>query len=139
MATLRIMSRRRGLANVSVFLSLVFGFALCSLSTLRTGAQNAPLLYDISSAGNPQNSEGNYGFDFSFSNPERVLSLGLWDDGSDGLNASHQVGIFDEATMALVTSATVDNSSTVVPSADSNGRWLFTTLPTPVVLDPGTV
>jgi hypothetical protein len=62
----------------------------------------------------------------------------MWDDFSNGaglLNA-HTVQLWTDGG-TLLASATVDNSSTVVASADSTGRWLFTSI-TPLSLGAGT-
>ena len=108
--------------------------ALCAAAT-----SSAALLYDIpsTSSGSPYAGyAGNWGFNFTLTTATTFSSIGLWDEGGDGLAGSHQVGIFANGT-TLITSATVSNSSNVVSSTSTNGRWLFTDI-TPVTLQPGT-
>ncbi|MDZ4800291.1 MAG: PEP-CTERM sorting domain-containing protein [Bryobacteraceae bacterium] len=78
----------------------------------------------------------NLGWSFSTSGPVTVTALGFWDQGSNGLGQSHDVGLWILGG-ALQASATVNNGSDVVASASAAGRWLFTSI-TPVVLPAGT-
>lgn len=48
-----------------------------------------------------------YGWIFTANAPLTVTSLGVFDDGSDGLAISHSVGIFNETTETLLGSTTV--------------------------------
>jgi hypothetical protein len=48
-----------------------------------------------------------YGWIFTVNAPITVTSLGVFDNGSDGLSVSHSVGIFNETTEALLDSTTV--------------------------------
>ncbi|HEY6769178.1 MAG TPA: PEP-CTERM sorting domain-containing protein [Candidatus Sulfotelmatobacter sp.] len=48
-----------------------------------------------------------YGWIFTANSPITVTSLGVFDNGSDGLSVSHDVGIFDDTTRALLGSTTV--------------------------------
>ncbi len=48
-----------------------------------------------------------YGWVFTVNAPITVTSLGVFDNGGDGLAISHDVGIFNETTEALVGSTTV--------------------------------
>lgn len=50
------------------------------------------------------------GYKFSTSTDIKVTDLGLWDEGQDGLTASHQVGLFS-TTGSLLTSTTVTSAS----------------------------
>ena len=103
-----------------------------------SASASAALLYDINavSPGSPfAGFPGNWGFQFLTTSTVNVASLGLWDQGSDGLSAPHSVGIFHEGT--LLTSTTVSNGSTVVSSANVDGRWLFTDLMSPYTLPAG--
>jgi hypothetical protein len=108
---------------------------------LLAGPAQAQLLYDIdvASGGTVYSGSGyvgNWGFQFNTSSSFDVGSLGLWDQGSDGILASHQVGLFDLGGSLLV-SATVTNASTVVASTNSGGQWLFTALPSLYTLPAG--
>jgi hypothetical protein len=77
------------------------------------------------------------GWVFTTSVPFQVTGLGYWDEADHTLLSSHDVGLWDNKGN-LLASATVTNASTVVPSADPNGQWLFTKLPSSVVILPGT-
>jgi hypothetical protein len=48
-----------------------------------------------------------YGWIFTANSPITVTSLGVFDFGSNGLSVSHDVGIFDDTTRALLGSTTV--------------------------------
>lgn len=77
---------------------------------------------------NNDNQDWSLGFEFTVSSPVTVSALG-YNYFDVPLNASHLVGIYD-STQTLLTSATVDNGSTI-----SNG-YLYTSV-SPVVLGPG--
>ncbi len=118
-------------------LTLILGAAL-----LTTGsAPAATLLYDFT-AGSGGSAfagfGGNWGFNFTITSPTIVGSFGLWDEGANGLAAAHQVGVFNSGGGSAISSAIVDNTSYVVPSANAAGQWLFTDLAVPITLNPGT-
>jgi hypothetical protein len=48
-----------------------------------------------------------YGWIFTANAPISVTSLGVFDNGGDGLSISHDVGIFDDTTQTLLGSTTV--------------------------------
>ncbi len=75
------------------------------------------------------------GWQFEVTQSVAISALGVWDEDGNGLDFSHQVGLWtlDET---LIRAATVDNTSTPAGSTFPGGRWLFTAI-TPVVLDPG--
>ena len=100
---------------------------------------NNNLLYDVKpgAAGSGFGNKGSWGLTFTISSPITVSALGLWDDNSNGLVVAHEVGLWEYAA-AMQASAVIDNLSTVVPSFNTSGRWLFTTLATPVTLHVGT-
>ena len=75
------------------------------------------------------------GWQFHVTGSITISALGLWDEGSQPLAISHQVGLWTLGDTLLAT-ATVDNTSTPVASASPDGRWLFTTI-TPIALAPG--
>jgi hypothetical protein len=86
---------------------------------------------------NPQPEPGcSVGWAFEVHSPITVVSLAVFDRGSDGLVESHDVGIFD-GLGALLESTTIANGATPVASADPGGRWLFRSID-PLTLDPGT-
>jgi len=76
------------------------------------------------------------GWSFTVNSRIAVNELGVWDEGSDGLGASHLVRLWTGAG-ALLASATIDNGDTPTASALSAGRWIMESI-APVVLDPGT-
>lgn len=69
------------------------------------------------------------GYRFTVSAPLEVSDLGIWNADSTGLNAAHQVGIWD-ASQVLVASASPGPGGTVV------GQWTYASI-TPVTLSPG--
>ncbi|MGJ5813331.1 PEP-CTERM sorting domain-containing protein [Paludibaculum fermentans] len=114
---------------------------LLVLAVLAMGA--APgfgaMLYDINSSGSGSSFagfSGNWGLRFSLTQSIKVGSLGLWDEGANGLAGAHSVGVFTLGG-TLLGSATVDNSSQVVSSAATAGRWLFTNVASPFDLAAG--
>lgn len=59
--------------------------------------------------------------------PVRVTALGIWDQGSNGLQVGHAVGLWT-GSGALLASTTVPAGSAAdfaVPSVQGQGRWLF--------------
>jgi hypothetical protein len=76
------------------------------------------------------------GWTFSVNAPIVVDGLGLWDEGSDGMNESHDVALFD-STSALLASTTISSASTHIASSAVGGRWLFQAI-APTMLAPGT-
>ncbi|WP_395138252.1 PEP-CTERM sorting domain-containing protein [Armatimonas sp.] len=111
------------------FLATLATLTVVALTTNTAQAQT--LLYDITAGGGGSSFGGfggNWGFNFTTTSTINVGSLGLWDESSNGLIGPHQVGIFSSGGGAALVSATVDNSSTVVSSANASGRWLFTSL-----------
>lgn len=73
---------------------------------------------------------------FSVAVVTTVVSLGMWDEGNDGLRNSHLVQLWSDSG-SLLTGATVDNTGTVVASSSGNGSWRFASI-TPFALAPGT-
>jgi len=77
------------------------------------------------------------GFTFSLSSTQSVASLGIWDEGANGLTASHQVGLWS-ADQTLLAQLTIDNTATPVASTSTAGRWLFANLSSALSIGPGT-
>ncbi len=77
---------------------------------------------------------GTRGFEFSTSIPIAVTGLGYYDAGSDGLNASHQVAIWDSTGLQLV------SGDVLAGTADPllNGFRFVTSLTGTTLLAPGT-
>jgi hypothetical protein len=80
-------------------------------------------------------SSGTSGWSFTVNSTITVESLGFWDEGANGLNSSHEVGLWTAAG-TLLSSTTIGNSSTQIASTSSDGRWLFESV-TPIDLGPG--
>ena len=78
-----------------------------------------------------------WGFTFSLSSTQSVASLGIWDEGANGLTISHQVGLWD-ASQNLLAQVTLDNTATPVASTSTAGRWLFANVSSPLSIGPGT-
>ena len=74
-----------------------------------------------------------YGWEFTLSSSVNVTALGVFDFGADGLSISHDVGIFDASTQALLTSATVPAGT--AGFLDSGFRYV--SLASSVNLGPG--
>jgi Mg-chelatase subunit ChlD len=74
------------------------------------------------------------GWEFAIDAPMEVYSLGIWDEGGDGLTNPHDVGLYD-LSGALLASTTM-TTGTVVASVESSGSWIFKNIP-PVALPPG--
>src|SRR5262245_29379387 len=74
------------------------------------------------------------GWSFAVIGPIEIVSLGVWDEGSDGLLESHEVGLWTGGG-TLLTSILVTNAATAVGSTGP-GRWLFAPI-APLVLSPG--
>lgn len=112
---------------------------LASLAFLAAQASATPVLaWDISSGtitslvGTPRAN----GAQFSVSSATFAVSLGMWDEASNGLLNTHPVQLWTDSG-TLLASATVTNASTAVSSAGGAGRWLFSAI-TPISLSPGT-
>jgi hypothetical protein len=74
------------------------------------------------------------GWGFSVNSAVSVVSLGVWDEGANGLVENHPVGLWTSGGTLLAT-ATVTNASTPVASTGP-GRWMFTPI-APIGLAPG--
>jgi len=72
------------------------------------------------------------GWRFTVNEEIQVEELGFWDSGLDGLSQPHPVGIWRDADQALLTTATVPDS-TAAP-LEGTFRWVSTE---PVTLTPG--
>ncbi|MCK5132199.1 MAG: DUF4082 domain-containing protein [Candidatus Sabulitectum sp.] len=70
------------------------------------------------------------GWRFTVADDILITDLGVWnEDKTGGIESPHEVGIWD-ASKALITSVTVDNTGTVV------GDWIYASI-TPVVIATG--
>lgn len=76
------------------------------------------------------------GFEFTVSSPITITGLGFWDEGSDGLAVSHEVGLWNADGSTLLTSTTVSNADFPEPSSSPDGVWLLRSV-APLDLQPG--
>jgi len=97
---------------------------------------NAGLVVDVTfgTAGSPMG-DTVAGWRFRVSQPLAVSSLGFWDEGGDGLNHAHDVGLWNTSG-DLLSSTRITNTATAEESASTFGRWMFNRVAT-VVLTPG--
>lgn len=113
-------------------------FVVGGLSSARAG-----ILADIDDdfpgggADQPPTVNTDYGWQFTLTQDKLVTALGFWDEDSNGLTDDHEIGLWTTGGTLLAT-VTIDNSSTVVASAHSEGRWLFEDLLSPLTLNAGT-
>lgn len=100
--------------------------------TVRSG--NTGRFYvDLNAAGNRNDFTGTVGGRWGIgANPLTVTALGYEDQGRDGLNLDHQVGIWD-STGAMVASVTVPAGT----GGTLDGAWRYVSLTPPVVLAAG--
>jgi hypothetical protein len=84
-------------------------------------------------------STGNYvaGSEFTITSPLVIRSLGWLDAEGDGLTATHDIGIWNASTQALLAQTTVTPASTRLPSAHPGAQWFMGGI-TPITLAPGT-
>ena len=118
-------------ALCAAFLSLSFG-ATASAAVLAVDFADNPLLFRCQTTV----LGCNLGYTFQVTQAVTIVSLGVFNDSTDGLNNNHPVGLWD-ASHSLIAQAVVDSSSTSVASASGLGEWLFTAI-TPFTLTPGT-
>jgi PEP-CTERM motif-containing protein len=90
------------LLRMAFLMSAVF-LSLSSLAKADTVALTSVTGGDLATSGDDQL----YGWIFTANAPLSVTSLGVFDNGSDGLSISHGVGIFNETTQTLLGSTTV--------------------------------
>lgn len=76
-----------------------------------------------------------FGWSFIVNSPITVDGIGVWDEASLPLTTDAETGLFDD-TGTLLASADITNSSTPVPSASTDGQWLFESI-APLTLAPG--
>ena len=120
---------------IGCFLGLVF-------AAIVSNARGSTLVLDIGSGSSSQPlqalSPRTMGWSFDVHQSIEIDGLGFWDEGSNGLaEASHLVRLWNSDGSSLLASATVDNNSTPITSASTDGRWLFETIAN-LTLNPGT-
>ena len=119
----------------------MFLAALCFAAVIFIAPQDsraAPVLdFTGGSAGSAQNitNDSTVGWWFDVHSAIDVDSLGIWDEGANGLIDDHQVGLW-ASDQTLLASTTVTNGSTAVASTSADGVWLFEDIST-VTLDVG--
>jgi hypothetical protein len=92
----------------------MYKFWLCALLLVVSAVANADTVALSSFSGGVNATSASdqlYGWIFQVSAPITVTSLGVFDFGSDGLAISHDVGIFDQGTQALLGSTTVPSGT----------------------------
>lgn len=77
------------------------------------------------------------GWEFILSAPAQVNALGVWDEGGDGLQSDHDIGLYTIGQDLLASATLSSGSGTTVPSSSTSGSWVFTSI-APIVLSPGT-
>jgi hypothetical protein len=77
------------------------------------------------------------GWEFSLATALTIDAFGVWDEGANGLAASHIVALWSTAGGAPLAQVTVTGGSTPFASTQSAGRWMFEDLLTPLFLAPG--
>ena len=113
-------------------LKSLFTISLFGALTLAATSSAQPAL-DFSSLGNGRDYyQGSYslGWNFTTNQDVSVNALAFYDDLTNGLTSSHEVGIFDGTTCEKITSTTVD------PSDPLSGFFRYHDI-TPVVLTAG--
>jgi hypothetical protein len=81
---------------------------------------------DIVSGGSAQtNSPFTIGWGFSLTQGATLTSLGVWDEGGNGLNESHDVGLWTSAGVLLASTTVTNASPIVVASVSGLGSWRF--------------
>ena len=79
------------------------------------------------------------GYDFVSTTNQFLTALGLWDEGSNRLPRSFQVGLWFTGTQTLLASAVIDSADPLDPSVTvAGGQWRYETLASPVSLLSGT-
>ena len=76
------------------------------------------------------------GWEFHLDQPLMIGGVGIWDEGKQPLNITHEVGLYTAAQALLLDVFLDNNNTTAVGSASPDGQWLFTSIQ-PMVLQPG--
>ena len=85
------------------------------------------------------NSNFMHGYDFVSNTNQSLTALGFWDEGSNGLPQSFQLGLWATATQTLLATVTIDNTDPLDPSVTiANGQYRYETLGSAVALTSGT-
>lgn len=117
-------------------------FAISVLITSNAADATAAMALDIS-GGSTFTERSNYtlGWDFTTDRELLVTALGVWDEGANGLADDHRIGLWRVRAFGnnrLFAETTVTAASTPIASGSSAGQWVFQTLDTPVLIQPGT-
>ncbi|MEZ6234264.1 MAG: GC-type dockerin domain-anchored protein [Phycisphaerales bacterium] len=97
------------------------------------GGGNSELFVDAGPSATSQTfTGGNYvaGSEFTLSTARMCNVLGYIDVEGDGLTESHQIGLWDANTQALLAQVTVTPTSDTVPTAGGVGQWFVENIPT---------
>ena len=115
--------------------------AALSLTILACLPARATLVLDLTGGGSAQPcgtcgaSGETFGWSFRVNNTITIDGLGVWDNSSNGIGPSTQVGIWTSSG-SLLGSTTVSNTSSVVASASNQGSWLMESI-SALTLTPG--
>jgi hypothetical protein len=124
-------ARRLLIGLLHVALLTVFGARTVYASPILQGGTET-------AAGNSYDPDFMQAFDFTPSTDQSLTALGFWDQGSDGLPRSFQVGLWATASQTLLASAFIDSSDTLDNSVVVNGgSWRYETLGSPILLTAG--
>ncbi len=78
------------------------------------------------------------GYDFVSTTNQSVTALGFWDQASNGLPGSFQVGLWNTSSQTLLASVVIDNTDPIDSSVTVvGGQWRYETLPIAVSLNAG--
>ena len=115
--------------------------AALALTLLACLPARATLVLDLTGGGTAEpcrtcgGSGETFGWSFTVNNTITINGMGIWDNGSNGIGPSTQVGIWTSSG-SLLGSTTVSNTSSVVASASNQGSWLMETIAA-LTLSPG--
>ena len=108
--------------TVSKLIGGLIGFAMIGMA----GTANATLVLDITGGiASPGDRDFTLGWAFRVNSAITIDGLGIWDEGSNGLNPSVEVALWENSGQTLLRSTTVTSGSTPVASALAAGQWLF--------------
>ena len=118
----------------------VFSRCVIAIGIILAAANNANasvLGLDVTSDTQPFLADlHNLGWQFNVIEPITIDGLGVFDFQANGLEESHQVGLWD-SNGSLLRQATVTSGSTLVASVSNAGDWRFESI-APIVLLAGT-
>ena len=125
------MKFRQLLSVLAIGLGALNGSALHAAPVITGGVETRTMV--------AYGSDGMDGYDFVSTTNQSLTALGFWDEGSNGLPGSFQVGLWLTSTQTLLASASIDNADPLDPSVTvAGGEWRYETLASSVPLLSGT-